>query len=120
MYKHISANEALLMYLLSRAFDDHHVGCCRLTNGRQEQPGLQRVRSALLENKVPSRKRARPASGGDRESSPSTSTAQRSQDQAARRASGLEGGATSKPSRAVRSVLAHICSFLVFWGYQRV
>ena len=79
---------------------------CRLANGRQEQPDLQRVKSSLLESKLPGRKHARPASGGERDSSPTTSTATRSQDSAARRASLLEGGATSKPHRPARSAHA--------------
>ncbi|DBB04664.1 hypothetical protein WJX77_006462 [Trebouxia sp. C0004] len=76
----------------------------RLANGRQQQPDLQRVKSSLLESKLPGRKRARPASGGERDSSPTTSTAARSQDSAARRASLLEGGATSKPHRPARTL----------------
>ncbi|KAL0033139.1 hypothetical protein WJX79_005261 [Trebouxia sp. C0005] len=76
----------------------------RLANGRQEQPDLQRVKSSLLESKLPSRKRARPASGCERDSSPTTSTAARSQDSAARRASLLEGGATSKPHKPARTL----------------
>lgn len=83
---------------------------CRLSNGasysRQEQSDLQRVKSSLLDGQAASRKRVRPTSGRDRESSPSTSTAHRSQDRAARRAFLHEGGADSKPYRPVRSVHA--------------
>ena len=78
---------------------------CRLMNGaslsKQDQADLQRGRSALLQ--LTSRKRSRATSGLDRDSSPSTSTAARSQDRAYRRTtSAHEGGATSKPHKPVR------------------
>ena len=84
---------------------------CRLTNGaslsKQDQAELQRVKSSLLQ--LPSRKRSRSSMGVDRDrgaerdSSPSTSTAARSQDRAYRRTtSAQEGGATSKPDKPAR------------------
>lgn len=102
---------------------------CRLSNGasysRQEQSDLQRVKSSLLDGQAASKKRVRPTSGRDRESSPSTSTAHRSQDRAARRAFLHEGGADSKPYRPVRSVhascmysIALFCEGLLFTPLQ--
>lgn len=79
---------------------------CRLTNGasfsKQDQAELQRIKSSLLQ--LPSRKRSRSSLGVDRglerDSSPSTSTAARSQDRAYRHTtSAHEGGATSKPDK---------------------
>lgn len=82
---------------------------CRLTNGaslsRQDQAELQRSKSSLLQ--LPSRKRSRSTlgldRGAERDTSPSTSTAARSQDRAFRRTtSAHEGGATSKPDKPAR------------------
>lgn len=82
---------------------------CRLTNGaslsKQDQAELQRVKSSLLQ--LPSRKRSRSSMGVDRgaerDSSPTTSTAARSQDRAYRRTtSAHEGGATSKPDKPAK------------------
>ena len=76
----------------------------RLANGaslsKQDQAELQRGRSSLLH--LPSRKRRRASPGAERDSSPSTSTAARSQDRAARRRPVHEAGATSKPLKSVR------------------
>ena len=62
------------------------------------------MKASLLQ--LPSRKRSRPSSrggeGDERDSSPSTSTAARSQDRAFRRRPANEGGATSKPFKPAR------------------
>ncbi|KAL3148229.1 hypothetical protein ABBQ38_013701 [Trebouxia sp. C0009 RCD-2024] len=94
-----------------RLLDGHK----RLTNGaslsKQDQAELQRVKSSLLQ--LPSRKRSRSSMGVDRgaerDSSPTTSTAARSQDRAYRRTtSAHEGGATSKPDKPAKGMARQI------------
>lgn len=95
---------------------------CRLTSGaslsKQDQADMQRVRSSLLQ--LANRKRSRAASGidrgADRDSSPSTSTAARSQDRAYRRTtSAHEGGATSKPYKPARCAQLKLCKQCCSW-----
>lgn len=83
---------------------------------------MQRVRSSLLQ--LASRKRSRAAlgmdrgvdRGVDRDSSPSTSTAARSQDRAYRRTtSAQEGGATSKPYKPARCAQRILACTLYHW-----